>query len=142
MTLYPDASVVVSAFTDEVSSTIADVTMRSVAAGQLLTSAWCETEVASALALKVRTKELVPERRLPLFELIRSTLAKSARMIAVEQYHFIAARVLLNRCTTPLRGGDALHLAIAADAGARLCTLDRRMAEAGQGLGLDVQLLR
>ena len=32
-----------------------------------------------------------------------------------------------------LRAGDALHLAICADHGATLCTLDRRLSEAGPG---------
>ena len=36
---------------------------------------------------------------------------------------------------------NALHLAIAVDQGATLCTLDRRLAEAGQALGLKVELL-
>ena len=45
------------------------------------------------------------------------------------------------RSAKPLRASDALHLAIAADAGAQLWTLDKPMAEAGQALALDVRLL-
>jgi len=33
--------------------------------------------------------------------------------------------------------GDALHLAIAGDKGATLCTLDRRLAEGGLALGVN-----
>ncbi len=40
-----------------------------------------------------------------------------------------------------LRGGDALHLAIAADHGATLCTLDRRLNDAGLALGVKTLLL-
>jgi uncharacterized protein len=40
-----------------------------------------------------------------------------------------------------LRGGDALHLAIAAESGAALYTLDRRMVEAGLPLGVTTHLL-
>ena len=65
----------------------------------------------------------------------------SAILIEVERWHFASAADLLRRCKPPLRASDALHLAIAADAGATLCTLDRRMAEAGQALGLAVELL-
>ena len=141
MTRYPDASVVVSAFTDEIASTIAADWLSSIEPGGIVTSAWCETQVASALALKVRTGALAPDARRPLFELIRATLADTASKVAVEYRHFEAATALLNRSNKALRGGDALHLAIAADAGAILCTLDRRMAEAGQALGLSVDLL-
>jgi predicted nucleic acid-binding protein len=37
--------------------------------------------------------------------------------------------------------GDALHLALAADVGATLFTLDKRLAEAGRQVGASVQLL-
>ena len=40
-----------------------------------------------------------------------------------------------------MRAGDALHLAICADHGATLCTLDRRLAEAGPALGVKATLL-
>jgi predicted nucleic acid-binding protein len=40
-----------------------------------------------------------------------------------------------------LRAGDALHLAICADHGATLCTLDRRLNEAGPVLGVKTMLL-
>jgi len=40
-----------------------------------------------------------------------------------------------------LRAGDALHLAICADHGATLCTLDRRLSEAGSTLGVKTMLL-
>jgi uncharacterized protein len=40
-----------------------------------------------------------------------------------------------------LRAGDALHLAICADHGATLCTLDRRLSEAGPALGVKTILL-
>jgi uncharacterized protein len=40
-----------------------------------------------------------------------------------------------------LRAGDALHLAICADQGATLCTLDRRLSDAGSKLGVKTQLL-
>ena len=40
-----------------------------------------------------------------------------------------------------LRAGDALHLAICADTGATLCTLDRRLSEAGPALGVKTALV-
>jgi predicted nucleic acid-binding protein len=40
-----------------------------------------------------------------------------------------------------LRAGDALHLAICVDHGATLCTLDRRLSDAGSVLGVKTMLL-
>jgi hypothetical protein len=40
-----------------------------------------------------------------------------------------------------LRAGDALHLAICADHGATLCTLDRRLGDAASALGVKSMLI-
>jgi predicted nucleic acid-binding protein len=40
-----------------------------------------------------------------------------------------------------LRAGDALHLAVCAERGATLCTLDRRLSDAGSALGVKIMLL-
>ena len=40
-----------------------------------------------------------------------------------------------------LRAADALHLAICADHGATLCTLDHRLSDAGSALGVNAMLL-
>jgi predicted nucleic acid-binding protein len=42
---------------------------------------------------------------------------------------------------TGLRAGDALHLAIAQDHGATVCTRDRGLATAGLTLGIDTILI-
>nr|QQZ51955.1 PIN domain-containing protein [Phenylobacterium glaciei] len=59
----------------------------------------------------------------------------------VSAAHFKTAARFADQYALGLRAGDALHLAIAVDQGATLCTLDRRLAEAGQALGLKVELL-
>lgn len=141
MTHYPDASVIVSAFTDEVGSALAEAWLTSLDPGELRTSAWCETEVAFALSMKVRSGNLAVHDRQPLFELIQSTLAKAASTVPVERRHFQAATALLLQSGKTLRGGDALHLAIAADIGATLWTYDRKMAAAGSALDVDARLL-
>lgn len=59
----------------------------------------------------------------------------------VESSHFRAAAALAQHHKSGLRSGDALHLAIAADHGATLHTLDRRLAQAGPLLGVPTHLL-
>ncbi len=137
-----DASVVVSAFVEEVSSQAARTWLSALDSGELMSSWWCVTEVASALAAKARRLESPPNHARRYVDAARALLTGSAIVIDVEQRHFVSAAELLTRCGSPLRASDALHLAVASHFGATLCTLDRRMAEAGHALELDVLLVR
>ena len=139
--VYPDTAIIVSAYTDETTTALADDWMRSIGDQELATSSWVDTEMAAAFAAKARARTIAAEAGTVLLGIIRSSLRRSATSIVVHQRHFAAAADLLGRSTKPLRAGDALHLAIAADAGAALWTLDRKMAEAGQALGLNVHRL-
>lgn len=40
-----------------------------------------------------------------------------------------------------LRAGDALHVAIAAEAGAAICTTDKRLASAATEVGVTVEFI-
>ena len=54
---------------------------------------------------------------------------------------FLAAARMMERFDLGLRAGDALHVAIAQQAGAaRLVTLDKVLARAAESLGLRVEL--
>ena len=131
----------VAAFTPEKARLVAVAWLSALKAGELVTSLWCETEVASAVAMKTRTGELAVRDREPVFARVRSGLRERAAFVPIEPDHFDRATDYLRRSERGLRGGDALHLAIAHAAGATLWTLDRKMAEAGQALGLDARLL-
>lgn len=67
--------------------------------------------------------------------------AQSLNLLPVNAEDFQTATKLANQHASELGGGDALHLAIAVANGATLCTLDRRMAEAGSTLGIGTVLL-
>ena len=68
-------------------------------------------------------------------------IRNSATIVTPMTDDFRVASDLIERSTLPLRSGDALHLAVASRNEAVCWTLDRRMAEAGQALGLDARLL-
>ena len=138
---YPDASVLVSAYVEETASELAEHWLDALGSDLLTTSAWCGTEIASALAKKVRTGALDRSSMDHVLDTIRTRLAAHAKVIPIEQRHFDIAADLILRSPLALRAGDALHLAIASQAGAELVTLDRGMAEAGQALGLRTRLL-
>jgi predicted nucleic acid-binding protein len=139
--VYPDTSVLVSAYVEEAFSLTAESWLISILPGDMVSSAWCETEIASALAAKTRARQITATDRPELLAMITAMLNASARFIPITKRHFESAGDFLSRSALSLGSGDALHLAVAAAAGATLVTLDRRMAEAGLGLGLDVQLL-
>ena len=141
MKCYPDASVIVAAFAEEPMSEQARRWLSGIAAGELLSSRWCLTEAASAMAIKVRTGVLNREDYGITVDAVRDELDSASNNVAITARHFDAATDLVRRSAKPLRGGDALHLAVAADSGAQLWTLDRKMAEAGQALALNVRLL-
>lgn len=141
MNVYPDASLLVSAYVQEVASESAERWLRSLGVGQLATSAWRVTEVASGLAKKVRVGALSALDSERTFGVVTIMLSHSAMVLPVEQRHFDIAAGFVLRSRVALRAGDALHLAIASEAAAELVTLDRKMAEAGEALGLGTRLL-
>jgi predicted nucleic acid-binding protein len=67
--------------------------------------------------------------------------AQPASDLAISGQQFRTAARYADQYALGLRAGDALHLAICADHGATLCTLDRRLGEAGAALGVKTWLL-
>jgi predicted nucleic acid-binding protein len=66
---------------------------------------------------------------------------ESFTVVPVSRLQFRTAARFAEQHMLGLRAGDALHLAICADHGATLCTLDRRLSEAGAALGVKTMLL-
>jgi hypothetical protein len=50
-------------------------------------------------------------------------------------------RCIVDQYALGLRGGAAAHLAICADYGATLCTLDQKLFAAGPALGIPMQMI-
>ena len=62
-------------------------------------------------------------------------------MYSVADSHFELTARFCDFADIGLRAGDALHLAIAQDHGATVCTRDKRMAGAGATLGIETILI-
>jgi predicted nucleic acid-binding protein len=110
------------------------------AGNELSISDWVTVEYSSALdQAPSRADRALSRRQSPRqFQRLR---AQSLNLLPVNAEDFQTATKSANQHASGLCGGDALHLAIAVANGATLCTLDRRMAEAGSTLGIGTVLL-
>jgi predicted nucleic acid-binding protein len=106
---------------------------------QALVSDWVTAELSSALAIKIRTRALMPSDRMRALETYRKLVSESLVVLPIDSSHFRSAARLADRQDLALRAGDALHLAIAMAHGATLLTLDRRLHEACLALGHPVE---
>ena len=107
----------------------------------LAISDWVITEFSTALSIKLRTGQLsIDERAVSLAGFSR-LIAESLTVLPISGLHFRAAARFADLHRSGLRAGDALHLAVAGDHGATLCSLDRRLAAAGGELGVQTLLV-
>ena len=108
---------------------------------ELAISDWVATEFSSALSIKLRTGQIRAAHRADALALFARLGTDSLTIVAVSRLQFRAAARFADQYELGLRAGDALHLAICADRGATLCTLDRRLSDAGAALGVKTMLL-
>jgi uncharacterized protein len=66
---------------------------------------------------------------------------ETVSILPVSALHFRTAARFADQHALGLRSADALHLAICADHGATLFTLDRKLADAAPALGFNAVLL-
>jgi predicted nucleic acid-binding protein len=137
---YVDTSVLLAYLTPEAASARAEAFMRSEGA-PLAISGWTETELMSALGIKLRTRQLTETQAHLILDAYSEAVAPQMHRIPIEDADLRQAVILLDGWGTALRAGDAFHLAIAKAHGATVYTLDRGMADAGRASGISIELL-
>ena len=104
-------------------------------------SSWCETELTSALGLKIRTSQLTAHQAEAVLFTYQNDMAPALEQFPLEERDLLNANGCLRGWSMALRAADALHLAIAAGRGATLCSLDRVLVGAAWGLGFEAYLI-
>ena len=110
-------------------------------AAQLLISDLTFGEVPSAIVIKLRTGQISLDQRAAALALFNRLVADSFTPLAVTERQFRTVARLADQYGLGLRARDALHLALAAEHGATVHTLDQRVAEGVPVVCVPVQSL-
>lgn len=138
--VYVDTSVLVALHLNEPRS--ADAARWYAACTEKLVSAmWCVTEFASALGIKQRTGQISEADGQAAWQRFERLCANDLQLLAVEHATFHRAALLTLDAARGLRAGDALHLAAALDAKAKIiATLDDVLAKNAKQMKLRVAM--
>ena len=137
--VYFDTSFIAPLVIAEATSDAVEAVILKVRPDELTTSLWAQVELASLVSRKVRMGELSVSDRDAVRRECERMFGESFEMLLPTSADFAAATKFLEVPKTTLRAGDALHLAIAANHGARkILTLDAGFLEAGRRLNLPV----
>src|SRR6266852_8811307 len=139
--LYLDTSLLVAALTNETETERMQRWLGQQRADDLAISDWVATEFSSALSIKLRTRQIEASHRADALATFTRLATDSFTVVPVSRLQFRTAARFVEQHVLGLRAADALHLAICADHGATLCTLDRRLSDAATVLGVKTILL-
>jgi predicted nucleic acid-binding protein len=141
LTLYVDTSVLVAALTQETATKRMQTWLAAQKADLLAVSLWVVAEFSAALSVKIRTGDLDQSHRARALAAFAVLCEDSFGMLGVSALSFRTAAHFADQAQLGLRAGDALHLAICAEHGLELCTLDQVLGASGPAVGVHTMLL-
>ena len=140
MSVYLDASVLVSLFAIDTLSARADAVLRT-RSSVLIVSDFAAAEFASAMARRVRMQINTAEEARAAFSTFDAWIAGTVMSALITSADVTVAAAFLRRLDLTLRTQDALHIAITQRLAAELLTFDGQMASAARALGTDLVAL-
>jgi len=131
--LYFDTSFLAPLILEEASSAKIETFFAKLPAGELYVSHWTRVEFSSLVAREVRMGGLAEsDARLAIAQ-FDELVADSFQILAPSVADFELAKAYIQHFATKLRAGDAMHLAIASNSGAKtLYTLDEGLLNAAK----------
>ncbi|WP_353572795.1 type II toxin-antitoxin system VapC family toxin [Candidatus Albibeggiatoa sp. nov. BB20] len=135
---YLDTSFILPLFVQEPNSEHVSNSLQSVLHKELAISSWVKVEFSSALARRVRMKEISDEFAKSVLQRFSSVI-RHYQLIDPSTADFELATELLQNFHSGLRAGDALHLGIVLNRRATLYTLDVKFANVAMSLGVSVK---
>ena len=140
--IYADTSVWVSLLTHEARASDCAAWFAAQPPGAICTGEWTVTEFASALALKVRSKQLTSGQADSCWRAFEALLDGGINLLAASETTHVHAAALCRRYASGVRAGDAMHLALAREAGVTaFVTLDALQAKQAKALRLKVEAI-
>ena len=137
---YLDTSVLVAALGNEQHTVKTQNWLAEQPAEDLFISDWVITEFSSALALKLRTRQIKDHHRAECLSAFARLIEHNLTVLSVSTADFRAAARLADQPHIGLRADDALHLAICAARGLRMVTLYKPLAKAATRLAVPARL--
>lgn len=139
--IYVDTSVWVALMTHETETDRAEAWFEA-NADPLISADWALTEFHSAIAIKIRTRQLSPDQASQALDLFEHLGTAGFTWVSVSRKAYRRAAELVDDHTQGLRGADALHLAVARGLGVeRFATLDRNQSRNAQRLGFTLEFI-
>jgi predicted nucleic acid-binding protein len=131
--LYFDTSFLAPLILEEATSTKIEAHLAKLPAGELYVSHWTRVEFASLVAREVRMGGLAESDALLAIAQFDELVADSFQILAPSVADYELAKEYIQHFATKLRAGDAMHLAIASNNGAKtLYTLDAGLLNAAR----------
>lgn len=137
--VYLDASFLIPILIPEPASERVERAVVSLGGDRVAVSLWTLLECASAVARLVRMRALAAQSARSVLETLDRVVEESFRLLVPDRNDFGTAREMVAQSRWQLRGGDALHLAIARNHKAeRMLTLDPGLIRIAQRVGVAV----
>jgi predicted nucleic acid-binding protein len=135
--IYLDTSFLAPLVLAEESSDQVEATLARLPAGSVATSLWTLVEFSSLIGRRVRMRDLASAQAARVRTKFRQLIDTGCVLLVPGAADFSVAAELLENHRTGLRGGDALHLAIARNQGAAdFYTLDEKLIRAARLLSI------